>query len=77
MIETPLIRYRVRQQFLAIHDDLRRHINFVTIHSGSIIELKSTAHLSEFVDVEHEGQIVEVFMRDVEDRCDRVDTKEA
>jgi hypothetical protein len=46
---------------------------FVTIEPGSVITVNDKEHESGFVDVSYRGRIVQVFMRDVEKRADRVD----
>jgi hypothetical protein len=46
---------------------------FVTIEPGSLITVNDKEQESGFVDVSYRGQTVQVFMRDVEKRADRVD----
>ena len=47
---------------------------FTTIEPGSVITVKGKEEeQSGFVDVLHAGQIVKVYMRDIEKRADRVE----
>ena len=48
---------------------------FVTIEPGSLITVNDKEQESGFVDVSYRGQTVQVFMRDVEKRADRVDVR--
>ena len=46
---------------------------FMTIEPGSVTTMNDKEHEFGFVDVSYRGQIVQVFLRDVEKRADRVD----
>jgi chemotaxis family two-component system response regulator Rcp1 len=66
------VRYRVREPLLAIRNEPEVHTEFMTIERGCLITVKGQVEQSEFVDVSYEGQIVKVFMRDIENGADRV-----
>jgi hypothetical protein len=44
----------------------------MTIDPGSVITIKGKEEQSGFVDVSYRGQIVKVYMRDIEKRAHRV-----
>jgi len=67
------LRYRVREPLLAVYNEAGRKTVFVTIEPGSVITMEDKAHESGFVDVSYRGQNLQVFMRDVEKRADRVE----
>jgi hypothetical protein len=46
---------------------------FMQIAPGSVITLKDEVQPSAFVEVLYEGQIVKVYMRDIENRAQRVE----
>jgi chemotaxis family two-component system response regulator Rcp1 len=63
--------YRVREPLLAIGNDLGTRPKFMTIERGYVITVKGEVEQSEFVNVSYEGQVVKVFMRDIENGADR------
>jgi CheY-like chemotaxis protein len=67
------VTYRVREPLLAIRNALGMPPRFLTINRGYVITVKAKVEQSEFVEVEYEGQIVKVFMRDIEDGAERVE----
>jgi len=69
------LRYRVREPLLAVYNEPGMETVFVTIEPGSVITVRDKEHESGFVDVSYRGQIVQVFMRDVERRADRVESQ--
>ena len=67
------MRYRVLKPLLAIRHEPGVAAVLVTIGPGSLITLKGEVEETGFVDVSYEGQIVKVFMRDIENGADRVE----
>jgi hypothetical protein len=66
------LRYPVQEPLLAVYNEPGMETAFVTIEPGSVITVRDK-HEFGFVDVSYPGQIVQVFMRDVERRADRVE----
>ena len=66
------VTYRVREPLLAIRNHLGMPPTFMTIERGYMITVKGRVEQCEFVDVSYQGQIVKVFMLDIENRTDRV-----
>jgi hypothetical protein len=67
------MKYRVLKPLLAIRREPGVAAVFVTIPPGSLIILNGAVEPTGFVDVLYDGQIVKVYMRDVEERADRVE----
>jgi len=67
------MKYRVREAFIAVCDNAPNPFTFVTLPPGEMITLVGTVQQSGLVDVRYDGQVVAVFMRDVENRTDLVD----
>ena len=65
--------YRVLKPLLAIRHEPGVATVIVTIASGSLITLKGEVEDTGFVDVLYEGQIVKVYMSDIEKSADRVE----
>jgi CheY-like chemotaxis protein len=64
------VRYRVRQPILAMRSEVGMANMFMTIESGSVITVKGDPEQeSGLVKVLYEGQIVKVYMRDIEIRA--------
>ncbi|HTA69440.1 MAG TPA: hypothetical protein VK776_14215 [Bryobacteraceae bacterium] len=68
------VSYRARESFLAVRYDQQVRVRFTTITAGAIIALQSEVHPSGLVSVLYNGQIVAVFMKDIESRADVVET---
>jgi hypothetical protein len=66
------VRYRVREPLLAVRKEPGKKKAFITIEPGSLIITRGKVHPSGFVDVSYGGQVLEVFMRDIEKHADRV-----
>jgi hypothetical protein len=66
------MRFRVREPLLAVQNESGVSPRFMTIEPGSVITIKGKEEQSGFVDVSYRGQIVQVYMRDLEKRADRV-----
>jgi chemotaxis family two-component system response regulator Rcp1 len=66
------VSYRVREPLLAVRNEPGTPPVFLTIGRGSVITVKAKVQQSEFVDVSYDGQLVNVFMRDIEKSADRV-----
>ncbi len=58
--------YRLRESFLAVRDDPPKAFDFVTLPPASIIEIAGEVQQSGLVVVLYNGQILAVFMRDIE-----------
>jgi CheY-like chemotaxis protein len=66
------VSYRVREPLLSVRNEPGAQPVLLTIGRGSMITVKAKMQESEFVDVSYEGQLVSVFMRDIEKSADRV-----
>ena len=66
------MRYRVREALLAIASQAQVKPVYITIEPGSVITVQGIEEQSGFVDVSYRGEIVKVFLRDLEKRTDRV-----
>ncbi len=69
------MKYRVRQPLLAILKGAETPATFLTIAPGSIINVEGEVQPSGFVEVAHAGRTVLVYMRDIENRAERVQGK--
>jgi two-component system, chemotaxis family, response regulator Rcp1 len=67
------VRYRIREPLLAVRGEPGTPRVFSTIGRGSVITVKGEVQQSGFVDVSYEGQLVKMFMRDIEKNADRVE----
>jgi hypothetical protein len=67
------VRYRVREPLLAVCNQPGMPSAFTTIERGAVIMVKGEVEKSGFVDVSYHGQIVKVFMRDIDNNADRVE----
>ena len=66
-------RYRAREPLLALRTEAGTATKFMTIERGSVITVEGDVEQkSGFVDVAYKGQIVKVYMRDIEKSADRV-----
>ena len=68
------ITYRVRDSFQAIRNEPPKPFRFITITQGSIIMVKGQLQLG-LVEVLYHGQIVAVFMRDIDAKADPIEGK--
>jgi len=48
---------------------------FITIERGSLITVKGEVEQSGFVDVSYQGQVVKMFLCDIEKNADRVESQ--
>jgi len=65
--------YRAREPLLALGTEAGTATKFMTIERGSVITVEGDMEQkSGFVDVAYKGQIVKVYMRDIEKSTDRV-----
>jgi hypothetical protein len=69
------MKYRVLKPLLAIRHEPGVAAVVVTIPSGSLITLRDEVEETGFVDVFYDGQVVKVFMRDIEEKAERVDAQ--
>jgi hypothetical protein len=67
------MKYRVLEPLLAIRREPGVAAVLLTIDPGSVITLNGEVERTGFVDVLFDGQIVKVYMRDIEERADRVE----
>jgi two-component system, chemotaxis family, response regulator Rcp1 len=66
-------RYRAREPLLALRTEAGTATKFMTIERGSVITVEGDVEQkSGFVDVAYNGQVVKVYMRDIEKSADRV-----
>jgi chemotaxis family two-component system response regulator Rcp1 len=71
-------RYRAREPLLALRTEAGTATKFMTIDRGSVITVQGDVEQkSGFVDVAYKGQIVKVYMRDIEKSADRVLVRQA
>jgi hypothetical protein len=67
-------RYRLHSPTMAVEPeaggDGRMH--FVTIPAGALLKVVGDAQQSGLVDVLFEGRVVAMFLRDIEDRGERI-----
>ena len=64
------MRYHVLRPFLAMMNEAHR---FKTIFEGKIITLNGPPIAAGLVDAMYEGQVVAVFMRDVQNYCEPIE----
>ena len=67
------MRYRVLKPLLAIRHEPGVAAVLLTIAPGSVITVRDEVERTGFVDVFYDGQVVKVYMRDVEERAERVE----
>jgi CheY-like chemotaxis protein len=66
-------RYRAREPLLALRTEAGTATKFITIERGSVITVEGDVEQkSGFLNVAYKGQIVKVYMRDIEKSADRV-----
>jgi chemotaxis family two-component system response regulator Rcp1 len=66
-------RYRAREPLLALRTEAGTATKFITIERGSVLSVESDVEQkTEFVDVAYKGQIVKVYMRDIQKSAERV-----
>ena len=68
--------YRAREPFLAFRYDPSVPRRFMTITAESVFTLQSEVHPSGLVSVLYNGQIVAVFMKDIEMRAEAVEASQ-
>jgi hypothetical protein len=64
--------YRARESILAVREDQNGRHKFETISPGTVFDLRNKPTISGLVDVECCGKVLNVFMRDIQERCDKV-----
>jgi hypothetical protein len=67
------MRFRVLKPLLAIRHEPGVAAILITIWRGSVITVRGEVEETGFVDVFYEGQIVKVYMRDIENGAERVE----
>ena len=67
------MRFRVLKPLLAIRHELGVAAVLITIGPGSVSTLRDDVEETGFVDVFYEGQIVKVYVRDIENGAERVE----
>jgi len=67
------MRFRVLKPLLAVRHEPGVATVILTIAPGSLVTLRDEVEETGFVDVFYEGQIVKVYMRDVENGAERVE----
>jgi hypothetical protein len=66
------VTYRVLKPLLAIRHEPGVATVLLTLPPGSLFTLKGEVEETGFVAVLYESQVVKVYMRDIEERADRV-----
>ena len=64
--------YRAREPILALREDQNGRHEFETISPGTVFNLRNKPTISGLVDVECCGKVLNVFMRDIQERCEKV-----
>ena len=59
---------------MAVSDDPSQSFSFTTLRPGALIITVGSANKSGLVDIQYEEKTYAAFMRDIEDRCERVRT---
>ena len=67
------MRFRVLKPLLAIRHEPGVAAILITIWRGSVTTVRGEVEETGFVDVFYEGQIVKVYMRDIENGAERVE----
>ena len=67
------MRYRVRTPFVAVRPAGDGHFRFVTLYSGSVVTIAGDVQRSGLVDIMHEDHVLAAFMRDIQERAERVE----
>ena len=67
------VTYRVLKPLLAIRHEPGVATVLLTIAPGALFTLKGEVEATGFVDVLYEGQVVKVYMRDIEESALRVE----
>ena len=67
------MRFRVLKPLLGNSSRAGVAAVLITIGPGSVITVRDEVEETGFVDVFYEGQIVKVYMRDIEERAERVE----
>lgn len=65
--------YRVRMPFVAVRSGGDGTFRFVSIEAGTVITVKGQTQHSGLVEIHYGGETVAAFMRDIEDRCERIE----
>jgi hypothetical protein len=68
------VKFRVREPFLAVRDDPSQSFAFATLPPGATIVTHGVPNKSGLIDIECNGQTYAAFIRDIEARCERVET---
>lgn len=72
--------YRLNTALSAITQDQERRMRIVTLDTGTVVRTRATGPVlpqSGLVDVTVEGQMLSVFMQDLETRAERIEEKSA
>jgi hypothetical protein len=67
------MRFRVLKPLLAIRHEPGVAAVLITIGRGSVITVRGEVEETGFVDVLYDGQIVKVYIRDIENGAERVE----
>ena len=67
------MRFRVLKPLLAVRHEPGVATVILTIAPGSLVTLRDEVEETGFVDVFYEGQIVKVYMRDIENGAERIE----
>jgi hypothetical protein len=67
------VTYRVLKPLLAIRHEPGVAAVLLTLSPGSLFTLKGEVEETGFVDVLYAGQVVKVYMRDIEESAERVE----
>lgn len=65
--------YRVRTPLVAVRSGGDGTFRFVSIESGAVITVKGQIQHTGLVEIHYEGETVAAFMRDIQDRCERIE----
>lgn len=65
-------RYRVTTPFVAVKPDDDGHYRFVTLGRGSVFDLNGELRRTELVEILFEGRVLAAFIRDIEERAERI-----
>ncbi len=72
MYSSNIVKFRVREPFLAVRNEPEHRFAFTTIPEGAIIATRGTPQESGLIEIDYDRQKLEAFLRDIEDRCEQV-----
>ena len=67
------MRYRLKSPTMAVErGGSNGRMQFVTVPSGTMLEVVGEPQQSGLVDVRFDGRVVAMFLRDIEDRAEKI-----